>query len=546
MTAARRLDVVIAGFGPVGATLAKLLGQAGLDVCVLESEHAVYDKPRAITADHEAMRVFQECGLADAIAPGTVPHPGTDYRGLNGQVIKRFYPQPPPHPLAWEPTFMFVQPDMEAAIRAGVQGHANVRVLHGHTLTDFEEDADGVRVRAQRGGDGMQLELACRYLIACDGARSLVRRQLASPIEDLAFDEWWMIIDARIKAEVDLPPRAVQYCRPTRPGTYMVGPGTLRRWEIKLLPGESAEDFQSEEAVRKVWGSFIDVDAFELWRTAIYRFHALVVAQWNTQRVFLMGDAAHQMPPFLGQGLCAGIRDASNLAWKLEGVLRGRYSDSVLQTYGMERKPHVRTIVSHAKAFGLIIGELDPDAALARDERLEAELHSGRAETVRQKFIPGLSCGLIDIGADGQPAAGAGALFPQPWVRSGADGDFHRLDDRLPRGFLIATDLDGVDGWLDAGARAVWSRLGGQMARIAPTAGPGDGAMAAFSERDGVFAGWLAAQGQRVALVRPDHYVHGMASDAAGLCALIRRLGQSLLAPGPATAPTLDSGVQER
>ena len=545
MTAARVLDVVIAGYGPVGATLAKLLGQSGLNVAVLESASAIYDKPRAITADHEAMRVFQECGLSDAIAPGTVPHPGTDYRGLNGQVIKRFYPQPPPHPLAWEPTFMFVQPDMEAAIRAGVQGHANVQVLLGHELTSFEEDRDGVVVRARRSPDGTDAELCCRYLIACDGGRSLVRRQLGSPIEDLAFDEWWMIIDARIKGAVELPPRAVQYCRPARPGTYMVGPGTLRRWEIKLLPGESAEDFQSAEAVRKVWGSFIDVDAFELWRTAIYRFHALVVAQWNTARVFLMGDAAHQMPPFLGQGLCAGIRDASNLAWKLDGVLKGRFSESVLATYGMERKPHVRTVVSHAKSFGLIIGELDPDAARARDERLEAELHSGRAETVRQKFIPGLTCGLIDTDADGEPTRGAGALFPQPWVR-GADGEFHRLDDQLPRGFLIATNLDGVDGWLDAEARAIWARLGGQMARISPSAAPGHGTMAAFSERDGVFAGWLAAQGQPVALVRPDHYVHGMASDAAGLGALVRRLGQSLLAHGPVEATTTESGAKDR
>ena len=529
MHAKHKFDVVIVGYGPVGATLANLLGQRGLDVAVLESARDVYDKPRAITADHEAMRVFQECGLADEIARATIPHPGTDYRGLRGQVIKRFYPQAPPHPLGWEPAFMFVQPDMEATLRRGVQRFSNVQVLLGHALTDFEEQLDQVVAHAHCTDDGKAVELPCRYLIACDGGKSLVRRQLASPIEDLAFDEWWMIIDAHIKGPVDLPPRAVQYCRPTRPGTYMVGPGTLRRWEIKLLPGESAEDFQSEEAVRRVWGSFIDVDAFALWRTAIYRFHALVVEQWSTERVFLMGDAAHQMPPFLGQGLCAGIRDASNLAWKLEGVLRGRFNDHVLPSYGLERKPHVRTIVSHAKSFGLIIGELDPVAALARDERLEAELHSGRAETVRQKFIPGLTCGLIDSDANGQPTAGAGALFPQPWVR-GADGAFHRLDDRLGTGFLIATDIEDVHDWLDADARAVWSRIGGQMLRISPSAAADTGSVPGFSERDGVFCAWLAAQGQRVALVRPDHYVHGMASDAAGLSELVRRLGHTLLA----------------
>lgn len=534
-------DVAIVGCGPVGATMALLLGRRGLSVLVIESALAIYDKPRAITADHEALRVFQECGLADAIARDTIPHPGTDYQGLQGQVIKRFYPQPPPQPLAWEPSWMFVQPDLEAILRDGLRRQASVLLLEGHELLDFAESSAGVKLQVRRAADGAGLSFDCRYLVGCDGGRSMVRRQLASPIEDLAFDEWWMIVDARIRGPVTLPPRAVQYCRPERPGTYMVGPGTLRRWEIKLLPGEAPEDFADEAAVRRVWGRFVDVDAFELWRTAIYRFHALVVERWNTDRVFLMGDAAHQMPPFLGQGLCAGLRDASNLAWKLAGVLDGRYDPRILGTYGPERKPHVRTVVGHAKSFGLIIGELDPVAATKRDARLEAELLSGQAETVRQKFIPGLSCGLIDLDAQQQPRAGAGALFPQPWVRSG-DEAYRRLDDLCAPGFLLAGKVDGLDAWLDPSARALWQRLSGRMVEIG-TAGSTAGGSATLrvQERDRVFASWLAGHGARVALVRPDHYVYGCAVDPAGLSALVHRLAHDVF-PAVAEVPARPRG----
>lgn len=528
--AERLFDVVIVGLGPVGATLANLLGQRGLQVAVVESSPEVYDKPRAITADHEAMRVFQECGLAQEIAHGTIPHPGTDYLGLDGQVIKRFYPQPPPHPLAWDPTFMFVQPDLEVILRRGIARYPEVEVLLGHELLGFEEQEERVLARLRRARDSTELALNCRFLVGCDGGRSLVRRRLGSAVEDLAFDEWWMIIDAHISGEVTLPPRAVQYCRPSRPGTYMVGPGTLRRWEIKLLPGESPEDFASEEAVRKVWRSFVNIDAFRIWRTAIYRFHALVVERWNSQRVFLAGDAAHQMPPFLGQGLCAGIRDASNLAWKLDGVCRGHFDRRLFESYSQERKPHVRTIVGHAKAFGLIIGELDPVAALQRDARLEAELRTGKAETVRQKFIPGLSDGLIDQDPCHNPRPGAGALFPQPWVDVG-DGVYQRLDALLRPGFLIASGVEGTNTWLDGPTRALWSRLGGQMVEILLQPGvAGSAATLRVSERDSVFADWLAGQGARVVLVRPDHYAYGCAHDAAGLNALVRALAQSLLA----------------
>ena len=358
-------DVLIVGYGPAGATAANLLGKRGYSVAVVEQSPEVYDKPRAITADQEVMRVFQECGLAAAIEPSTVPHPGTDFVGVQGQVIKRFYPQPPPHQLAWEPAWMFVQPELEATLRQGVNRYDQVKVFLSHEVVRIEEEdgADHVLAHVKRLSDGEGVTLNAKYLIAADGARSGVRQQMGASIEDLAFDEWWIVVDAWLRGPVTLPPRCVQYCRPSRPGTYIVGPGDLRRWEIKLLPGEKPEDFHDEAAVRRVLSAFVDVAPLSLCRSAVYHFHALVVKQWRFGRVFLMGDAAHQMPPFLGQGLCAAIRDAANLAWKIDAVERLGCSPRLLDTYGEERTPHVRTIVSHAKSFGLIIGELDAQAA---------------------------------------------------------------------------------------------------------------------------------------------------------------------------------------
>jgi len=503
-------------------------------VVVVEQAAAIYDRPRAITADQEALRIFQEIGVADEIAAAAVPHPGTDYLGIDGQVIKRFYPAAPPDPLGWMPNFMFVQPELEATLRRAVDRLDTVRTLLEHQLLDVTQDLTrddtGVEARVRRAADGAEITLRARYLIAADGASSTVRRQLASPIEDLAFDEWWLVIDAWIRGPVDLPQRAVQYCRPSRPGTYMVGPGLLRRWEIKMLPHETPQQFADHDAVWRVLGEFVDTSALEHCRTAVYRFHALVVEQWRHGRVFLMGDAAHQMPPFLGQGLCAGVRDAFNLAWKLDAVMRGQAPPGLLDTYTEERKRHVRTVVGHARDFGLIIGELDPAAARERDRRLGAELVSGRAVTVRQRFIPGLETGLIDHDAQCKPAPGAGELLVQPWVREDG-GSWQRLDDVVGPRFLIATVSPQVLEAVDDSVRAQWSALGGRWAALGTAGAPARCDALLLEERDGLLAGWLQERGAVALVARPDRYVYGIARSGDDLQRLVGELGSTLDGP---------------
>jgi 3-(3-hydroxy-phenyl)propionate hydroxylase len=507
-------DALIVGFGPTGATLANLLARSGLDIAVVDAAREVYDKPRAITFDHEVMRVFQACGRAYEIAPFTAPHPGTHYLGVDGEIIKKFDPLPPPHPLGWTPTSSFVQPQVEGLLRAGVTDVPNVDIFLGEPAVAFTQDDEAVALTLRDGRS-----LRARYLLACDGANSFVRKQLDVPLEDLAFDEWWLVVDVRLVREAELPAKCVQYCWPSRPSTFVLGPGNLRRWEIKLLPGEVPEEFGQPDNVRRQLSRFVDLDAIEIWRSAVYRFHALLAERWREGRVFLLGDACHQTPPFLGQGMCAGIRDAANLAWKLALVLRDGASDALLDSYQRERAPHVRALVATAKEFGQIIGELDADAARERDQRLRGELGRGEAETIRQRYIPDLAAGVID---DRNGAKGAGTLFVQPHVRQPAGAVL--LDDVLPFRFLIvATTADALSGMTPA-ARATWRRLRGERVVLHPPDRAG-GALAdgvrELTETDGLFAAWAQSHGCVAAVVRPDRYVFGLARDAVELNRLV-------------------------
>jgi len=523
-----KYDSLIVGFGPVGATMANLLARRGLRVGVIDTEFEIYDKPRALTFDHEAMRVFQACGLADRISKFTAPHLGTHYLGMDGRVIKKFEPMPPPYPLTWPPTSTFVQPEMERILREGVAASGAVDVFLGQRGLDFTQDDRGVGLIVEDVTSGKQQVLEARTLLGCDGANSFVRKRLDTPLEDLGFDEWWMVVDTRITRPIDLPPRSIQYCWPERPATFVPGPGTLRRFEIKLLPGERPEEFGRHENVVQQIARFVDPSCFEIWRSAVYRFHALLAERWRHGRVFLLGDACHQTPPFLGQGLCAGIRDAGNLAWKLEKVLKYDAPDALLDTYEQERKPHVRALVATAKEFGLIIGELDPVAARVRDETLRGQLERGEVETIRQRFVPNLSAGVIDRDPK---ARGAGSLFVQPRVRRAASGEAVLLDDALKFRFLIATTSVEAQAWLTSESLEVWRRLRGERVAIGSTPGGAstDGIIC-LTETDALFAGWMSQHGSAAVVVRPDRYVFGMANDAVGLNRLVAEVGRQLLA----------------
>jgi 3-(3-hydroxy-phenyl)propionate hydroxylase len=526
----KHYDVMIAGYGPVGAVLANQLGRDGLSVLAIDRMADIFDKPRAINIDHEVMRTLQSVGLADQIEPKTILHPGTDFVGLDGRLIKVFEPVSPPYPLHWAPNLMFIQPEFEPVIRAGAEAHPTVEVRLETNVVNVEQDDNEVSLLLEKGGQHEWVK--ARYLVAADGATSGLRKRLGIGQDSLDFDEWWTVIDAWLKAPTALPRRTTQFCLPSSPVTYVVGPKALRRWEIKLLPGEKPEDFNDLAVVRKRLSPFVDLDALDLWRVATYRFHALVAQRWRVKRIFLAGDAAHQMPPFLAQGLCSGIRDVANLGWKLSGVLKGLFPESILDTYQQERKPHIEQLVAIAKYLGEIIGELDIERAKARDARLGDELDAGRAETIRQKFIPDLTAGLLHRNPDGTVASAAGSLFPQPIVKSAADSAI-LLDDVVGERFLVLTrgDATHVPDLVSA-----IERLGGiHLHLMAPPAAsvPAEGEIA---EEANLLSSWLDRSEATAVIVRPDKHVFGVAKTFADLSDQLQALAGSIFHPLPQTS----------
>ncbi len=517
-------DVAIVGFGPAGAVAAALLGQAGLRVHVCDRLTGVYEIPRAIALDHEIMRVFQQIGVADAVARYSEPFTPSEYYGVDGQLIRRMTMVAPPYPQGYTPSIVFTQPPVEAALRTRVAQLPSVSVALGTEMRALSQDADGVTLTLADAG-GAQRTLRARYAIGCDGGSSAVRALLGLELEDLDFDEPWLVVDVRVNDAglARLPKVSVQYCEPERPCTLVIGPGNHRRWEISLKPGEDPKDAETPERTWALLRRWIDPEHGTLWRQASYRFHALVAAEWRRGRVFIAGDAAHMQPPFLGQGMCQGVRDVANLAWKLASVLRGEVGgtagEALLDSYGIERKAHVRELTSRIKQIGAVICERDEQRARARDAKLLADCGGVVQDTPRQDVLPRLETGLL-ASVD---RSGRGMLFPQPRLAATAAGDADVLMDtrfgtgwRLVVGGGTRVDAAGVPG-------LTLIDLGAPDAR----------------ETEGVVAGWMQRHGCTAALVRPDHYVFGTADGDAAVQALIEEW-RSRLAPArqPATEET--------
>lgn len=496
-------DVAVVGFGPSGAVAAGLLGKLGLRTYVCDRSREVYDKPRAIALDHEIIRLFQQMGVAKSIKPHLEPFTDSVFYGVDGQVIKRMSTVPPPYPLAHTPSAVFTQSPVESILRAHAASFKSVDVDLGQTLTDITQDAGGVTLHLQ-SDQGARQTVHARYLIACDGASSTVRACADLRLQDLGFDEPWLVVDVLVNDQglAKLPTTSVQYCNPSRPATFVIGPGRHRRWEIAINPGEDPQQLATPAGTWALLQPWLSPEDGQLWRQASYRFHALVAQRWRQGRVFLAGDAAHQQPPFLGQGMCQGLRDVSNLCWKLATVIAGQADDALLDTYGDERKAHVTDLTTRIKAIGQIVGERDPARARARDQRLLDECGGVVKPMPRQDVQPALAHGLLARASH----AARGTLFPQPWLRRG--GESVRMDDVLGHGWRLV-----IDAQADPAFELLASASLTQGLRVARLGTPD------FTEVDGVLAHWFARHGTAAALVRPDHYVYGVAATPEALAA---------------------------
>ena len=488
-------DVLIVGLGPVGAALAALLGDLGVSVLVVEKDPEVYPLPRAAHFDHEIMRLFQQLGVTEAVSQHARPAPAYEFRAADGRVLMRMEGSAGGSPSGWRASYMFHQPGLEHALRAKVAADPKVETRIGVRFTGYIEDAEGVVATLE--GPGGRQTVRARFLVGCDGGSSAVRAALGGGLFDYGFDEPWLVIDVRVNEGARVPDVNLQICDPARPTTCVLMGEGRHRWEFMLKPGETAEEVLDVAFIQTLLAPWKVDGAVTLERKAVYRFHALVADRWRIGRVLLAGDAAHQMPPFAGQGLCSGVRDAANLAWKLAAILRGEAGETLLDAYQPEREPNVRAIIDMALLMGRTVCITDPAAAAERDRAMLAQRAAGQGPGGAVGYPP-ISAGAILAGS---PAAGE--LFPQPWSAASPPA---RLDDILgPGPWLISrSSADPVDPAL----------------RQASLTDPD---MAPYAADLG---GWLDRRGVADAvLIRPDRYVFGSGAPADLVRAWTEALG---------------------
>ncbi|MGW5326646.1 bifunctional 3-(3-hydroxy-phenyl)propionate/3-hydroxycinnamic acid hydroxylase MhpA [Streptomyces sp. NPDC004014] len=505
MSAEDRRPVVIIGAGPVGVTAALLLARHGVPSLLLERHRDVYPLPRAVVVDDEVRRILQSVGVHEEFAALARPAPGLRLLDARRRVISEF-----PRSLHGHHGFpqlsMFSQPDLERLLRGALARRPECELWSGVEVvsvtesgtpdTDAPHDPTGpVRVTFRRGGSDEEEHLWADAVLGCDGAGSLTRDAIGAAWEDLHFQESWRVIDVRTSRPVRTWEGAEQICCPTRPATFMRISEDRYRWEFRLADDQNLQGPDGWQRLRELVAPWVDLpaaqgDDFEVIRQAQYTFQARLADRWRRGRVFLLGDAAHLTPPFVGQGLCSGMRDASNLTWKLARVLRQGAPEELLDTYERERKPHARHVIRVAVAVGwAMTGGQDRGASFRRAIVGTVCRIPGVTEAVSRDLSPALAAGpLVRRRPRLTGRALAGTFCPQPWIRH--DGRRVRLDDAVRDAFVVLTAVPAT-----ARMTAVTTALG------APTIHVDD------LDDDGTLAAWLARGRADAVLLRPDRVV---------------------------------------
>ncbi|MGI9480093.1 MAG: bifunctional 3-(3-hydroxy-phenyl)propionate/3-hydroxycinnamic acid hydroxylase, partial [Hyphomicrobiaceae bacterium] len=455
---------------------------------VLDREGPAYHLPRAVHFDDEIMRVLQTVGIANDMAKRVHVNPGMRFVDADGRLLLD-WPRPPEvSAQGWHPSYRFHQPDLERLLRAALGRFDCVDVATHCDVTRIDQDGDGATLHFDNLDNGRQQTATAKYVVGCDGARSFVRDVIGSGLEDYGFHERWLVVDALLKRpKPELGDFSIQHCDSFRPATYVRGTGNRRRWEITVREDEDSDEVATPEGTWRLLDRWLTPDEADLERTAVYTFHSMITERWRKGRLLIAGDAAHQTPPFMGQGLCAGIRDAANLAWKLACCVHRGADDELLDSYQSERHPHVREYVETSLKLGRLINMDDPKQAL------QAGFPQPDGTAKMTSIAPRLGDGL---------AAGnrvhAGTLAPQFPL-----GDGRRLDDASGYKFVL---LCGAEILHAAG-----------LTREA-MASAGVHVLPADATSSGV--DFLASLPAQAVMIRPDRYILGTAGTEAELRAL--------------------------
>ncbi|MGF6639709.1 bifunctional 3-(3-hydroxy-phenyl)propionate/3-hydroxycinnamic acid hydroxylase [Paraburkholderia sp. MM6662-R1] len=551
-------DVAIVGAGPVGLMIANYLGLQGVRVVLIEKLDGIIDYPRAIGLDDEALRVFQSVGLADALLPHTTPDHWMRFVTSNGHCFASIEPRT--DEFGWSRRNAFIQPLADRVLYDGLQRFPHVEVLFGHTVDSFTQDGSGVTIEAEHEQSGRRT-IRASYMVGADGGNSFVRRTLDVPFEGRTKPNQWIVVDVR--NDPIGSPHVYMHCDPRRPYVSAALPHGIRRFEFMVMPGETEVELSKPEnmaaLIRKVVAEPEKVDYI---RKRVYTHNARLASSFRVKRVLLAGDAAHIMPVWQGQGYNSGIRDASNLGWKLAMVVKGVAGDALLDSYTAERRSHARSMIHLSEVAGDIFAPTSRFGIKFRDafvrtfnwfpavKRYFVEMrfkpmpryesgvvllartprkHGWLARVLERSghSAPGRLLGLMSekresrlgrlvYGRDPHCHSPVGRMFIQPRVRT-ESGEVMRLDDVLGNRFAIV-------GWgaeptfgLSEQARAIWQRLGGCFVVAKPDTQlsfhddvPED--VIAIGDVNTRLKDWFTRVPESVVLLRPDRFVAGMGS----------------------------------
>lgn len=498
MPLSSRIPIVVVGAGPTGLALANLLGVFGVACLLIERNAATVHEPRAVSIDDESLRTMQMAGLVETVMSETVAGYGSHYFSSRGRCFAKV--QPTEEPFGFPRRNAFRQPVLERQMHAALARFPHVTSAFRHEFIDFEQDASEVRLRIRHGDE--EHRVACDYLIACDGASSTVRRQLGIGMSGSTFRERWLIVD--LENSPVASPHTKVFCDPKRPCIALPGPHLTRRYEFMLHDDEREGDMLAPETIARLLREHEAAPGSRIVRKVVYTFHARLADCWSEGRVYLGGDAAHLTPPFAGQGMNSGLRDATNLAWKLAAVTRGELGPELLSTYELERRAHAWAMVAFALAIGRVIRPRNALNALLTEQafRILSIWPKARDYIAQMKFKPPPRFAHGFIVPDRKPAKTTlvGRMLPQPRVLT-AEGE-KRLDDVLGPGFALLVRSPRAATIVPKLLQHPWSDLKPRIVVFGANEIEG-----AVSVRELGPDPRLADYSDHVLLLRPDRYV---------------------------------------